>query len=389
MTTNELVILAQQLIKQPSITPNDHSCQNIIARYLKKIDFYIESMCFDDTHNIWAYRKNRNHISSLKEQSTLLFLGHTDVVSPGNTQDWKYPPFSGSIHNGVLYGRGASDMKGAIAAMIIAVKYFVAQHPNHKNRVAFLITSDEEGTGLNGTIKVVQSLLARNEHINYCIIGEPSSQIKIGDVIKNGRRGSYTSRLTIYGISGHVAYPQFLKNPIHLVIPALLDLLNNTVWDLETSLLFPSTSLQFTNIHTDYDKLTNNITPNKLILNVNFRFNDQSSVKNIKQKINKVLLSHNLTYNIDQENISEPYWSQPGILTNITIDIIKHYQKINPILSTTGGTSDGRFIMKMGSEILELGALNYTIHKTDECIKLTDLHMLSCIYLAIMKKILL
>lgn len=386
MITAELVTLTKQLINQPSITPNDHECHKIIIDYLKQIDFYTESMCFDDTRNIWAYPK-RFIKNPPKQQSTLLFLGHTDVIDPGNIQDWKYPPFSGTIENGILYGRGASDMKGAIAAMLIAAKYFIKQYPNHKNRIAFLFTSDEEGTGLNGTIKVIESLLTREERIDYCIIGEPSSHLKIGDVIKNGRRGSYTGRLIIHGLSGHVAYPHFLKNPIHLAIPAVLDLLNTT-WDKEKSVLFPSTSIQFTNVYTDFKKIINNVTPNKLILNFNFRFNDQSSVKKIKHNINKMLRYHNVIYNIDQENISEPYWSIPRTLTNIVVEIIKHYQKINPILETTGGTSDGRFVIKMKSEIVELGALNSTIHKINECISITDLYLLSCIYLKIMKKIL-
>lgn len=382
-----LVTLAQKLINQPSITPQDCLCQDIIACYLKKLNFYTELMCFQDTQNIWAYRTGSSNIST-KQQCTLLFLGHTDVVPAENTQDWKYPPFSGCVHNGILYGRGASDMKGAIAAMLVAVKNFVEKYPNHKNRIAFLMTSDEEGTGLNGTVKVIESLLNRKEQIHYCIIGEPSSRSKIGDVLKNGRRGSYTGKLKIHGISGHTAYPQFLKNPIHLAIPALLTLLNNTTWDTKTSLLFPATSIQFTNIYTNSTKLFSNMTPNQLIVNFNFRFSDQTSVQKIKQNINNILSYYNLTYDIDQENTSEPYWSAPGTFTKVVIDIIKHYQKIKPILETTGGTSDGRFIKQMGSEIVELGALNQTIHKIDECIYLTDLYLLSSIYLNIMKKIL-
>lgn len=387
MIQTELIALAKKLIKQPSITPNDYLCQDIITRYLKKLDFYVESMCFNDTQNTWAYRKGSKK-KSLEEQNTLLFLGHTDVVSPGNPKYWKYPPFLGSIKNGILYGRGAADMKGAIAAMLMAVKCFVKKYPNHKHRIGFLITSDEEGTGLNGTCRVIESLLKRNERIDYCIIGEPSSQFTVGDVIKNGRRGSYTGRLTIYGSSGHSAYPQFLKNPIHLMIPVLSELLNKTVWDKEKSSLFPSTSIQFTNIYTDSNIFLNNITPNKLTLNFNFRFNDQSSIKKIKKNIDKVLLLHNLTYKISCESISEPYWSFPKKLTNVVIEVIKYYQKINPALETTGGTSDGRFVIKTGAEIIELGALNNTIHKIDECISLTDLYLLSRIYLKIMIKIL-
>lgn len=382
---NELVKLTQQLINQPSITPYDGLCQTIIAKYLKKLNFYIETMNFDDTHNIWAYRKG--YTKPLKKY-TLLFLGHTDVVSPGNTQNWSYPPFEGTIKNNILYGRGASDMKGAIAAMLVAAKYFIKQHPNHQGRLAFLFTSDEEGSGANGTTKVINTLLNRNEQIEYCIIGEPSSEFKIGDVIKKGRRGSYNGTLTIYGESGHVAYPQFLKNPIHLSIPILSKLLN-TIWDTKKSTLFSPTSMQITNMHTDTIYKTNNVTPNKLVLKFNFRFNDQSSVYTIQKKIKKILTDHHLVYHIDSETISAPYFSNKGKLTDITIKTIKHYQKIIPKLETTGGTSDGRFIMQMKSEIIELGALNSTIHKIDECIKLIDLELLSIMYLEIIKKLLL
>lgn len=387
MIDTTLTALTQKLINQPSITPNDHACQSIINSYLKKLDFYTEFMCFKETSNIWAYRTGSNKTIP-KKQCTLLFLGHTDVVSPGNVQNWKYPPFSGTIHNNILYGRGACDMKGAIAAMLIAVKDFIKKYPNHKNRIAFLLTSDEEGSGLNGTVKVIQALLNREEHIKYCIVGEPSSQFKIGDMIKNGRRGSYTGRLIIHGIQGHVAYPQFLNNPIHTAIPAIVDLLNNTTWDQKKSLLFPPTSIQITNIYTDSNISISNVTPNQLILNFNLRFNDQSSVKSIKQQIHKTLLFYNLIYDIDQESISNLYWSTPGKLTNTVINVIKDYQKTHPVLTTTGGTSDGRFLIKMGAEIIELGALNHTIHKINECISLADLHLLSCIYSKIIQKIL-
>lgn len=381
---NELTKLTQQLITQPSITPYDGFCQAIIAQYLKKLNFNIEHMNFHSTHNIWAYRKG--FLKNFKEH-TLLFLGHTDVVSPGKIQDWSYPPFSGIIKKNILYGRGASDMKGAIAAMLVATKYFIKQHPQHRNRIAFLFTSDEEGAGLNGTMKIVDILLNRHERIEYCIIGEPSSELKLGDTIKNGRRGSYTGRLIIYGSQGHTAYPQFLKNPIHLSVPALSDLLN-TSWDSKDSVLFPPTSMQITNIYSDPINNNNNVTPNQLILNFNFRFNDQSSMYIIQNHIKQILSTYNLVYNFDFKTVSEPYFSMPRKLADIVIDTIKCYQKITPQLKTTGGTSDGRFIIKMGSEIIELGALNCTIHKINECINLTDLELLSVIYLKIMEKIL-
>lgn len=382
--TDTLIKLTQQLINQPSITPNDGFCQTIISQYLEKLNFKIEHMDFDDTHNIWAYHQG---FQKKSKECTLLFLGHTDVVSPGNLQNWKYPPFSGIIKNNILYGRGTSDMKGAIAAMLVAAKHFIEQYPNYYGRLAFLFTSDEESSGLNGTIKVVNALLNRNEHIEYCVIGEPSSEFKLGDVIKNGRRGSYTGSLIIYGTQGHVAYPQFLKNPIHLSIPILSKLLNTT-WDIKKSTLFPPTSIQITNIYTNNNN-NNNVTPNQLMVTFNFRFNDQSSVYIIQNNIKKILDTYCINYHINSEIVSEPYFSTPGKLADVVINIIKYYQKNIPKLKTTGGTSDGRFIIKMGPEIIELGALNNTIHKANEHIDLTDLKLLSTLYLEIMKKILL
>lgn len=386
---NELITLTQTLINQPSITPNDCDCQRIIAQYLEKLNFSIENMNYNDTHNLWAYHEGFQK-QPIKHYNTLLFLGHTDVVPPGNIKNWNYPPFSGKIKNNILYGRGSSDMKGAIAAMLIAAKYFIKAYPQYPGKIAFLLTSDEEGSGSNGVVKVVHSLLKRNEHIDYCIIGEPSSEYKLGDVIKNGRRGSYNGKLTIYGSQGHVAYPQFLTNPIHLSAPILLKLLNTT-WDTKNSMLFPPTSIQITNIITDIidNNISNNITPNKLILKFNLRLSDQSSIHTIQNNIKNILSIYNLKYHLDSEITSTPYFSTPGKLANIIMNTIQNYQKITPKLKTTGGTSDGKFIIKIVSEIIELGALNQTIHKTNECINLSDLKLLSTIYLAIMKKILL
>lgn len=372
-----LTKLTIQLIKQPSTNLKNHGCQNIIIKFLKKLHFTIELMNFEDTINIWAYQGNQKN-------KTLLFVGHTDVVPPGNLQNWNYPPFSGLIHNNVLYGRGASDMKGALAAMLIAVKNFIIKYPHHSGRLAFIITSDEEGSGKNGTIKVVNNLIQRNEKIDYCIIGEPSSHVQIGDIIKNGRRGSLTITLKIYGIQGHVAYPQFSKNPIHLAIPMLSTLLHTT-WDQQPSIFFPPTTIQITDINTNNNN--DNIIPDQIILNFNLRFNDQSSFNNIKKCIEKILKHHKLTYHIDFKLSAEPYISKPGILSDIVIHTIKNYQNITPQIETSGGTSDGRFIAKMGAEIIELGALHRTIHKTNECIHLTNLKLLNIIYQKIIEKL--
>ncbi|URJ23321.1 succinyl-diaminopimelate desuccinylase [Blochmannia endosymbiont of Camponotus sp. C-003] len=372
MNDSTLIKLAQKLIQQPSVHPDHHGCHKIIVDYLSKFNFDIELMRFDNTLNLWAF-----HGLKKQQNRTLLFIGHTDVVEPGDLQLWDYPPFSGLVHNNILHGRGAIDMKGALAAMLVAATNFINQHPNHQGRIAFLITSDEEGSGINGTTKVVESLIKRNEHIDYCIVGEPSSQHQLGDIIKNGRRGSLLGQLTIHGSQGHVAYPQFLKNPIHLIVPALSDLLHTT-WDQEKSILFPPTVIQMTNICSNSNN--NNVTPHTVILNFNIRFNDKCSIDDIKRHTSKIFARYTVTCNIDWKLSAEPYFSNPRKLYNVVVNAIKCHQKFKPRLETTGGTSDGRFIAKMGAEIIELGALNHTIHKVNEYIDLIDLKLLSAIY---------
>lgn len=374
---NLLQKLTIKLINQPSINLKNNNCHKIIISFLEKLNFKIELINFKDTINIWAYRGE-------KKYKTLLFLGHTDVVIPGDLHNWKYPPFSGLIHNHILYGRGTSDMKGALAAILIAIKNFIKKYPNYPGRIALIITSDEEGSGTNGTIKVVNTLIQRNEKIDYCIVGEPSSDFKIGDVIKNGRRGSLTVILKIYGIQGHVAYPQFSKNPIHLALPILSQLLI-TKWDQNPSKSFPPTTIQITDINTN--NKNNNVIPNQIILNFNFRFNDQFFINNIKQHINEILKSYKLTYHINFKLYAQPYLSKPGKLIEVVVHTIKDCQKITPKIETTGGTSDGRFVARMGTEIIELGAIRHTIHKANECIRLTDLQSLNTIYQKIIENL--
>lgn len=374
---NTLEELTIELINQPSTNIKHYNCQKIIIKFLEKLHFKIELMQFSDTINIWAYQQK-------KYTKTLLFLGHTDVVTPGDLNNWNYPPFSGSISNHILYGRGASDMKGALAAMLIAVKNFIQKNPNHPGRLVFILTSDEEGSGKNGTRKVVKELMQRNEKIDYCIIGEPSSHHQIGDIIKNGRRGSLTVTLKIYGIQGHVAYPQFSINPIHITLPVLSTLLTTT-WDQTTSIFFPPTTIQIIDINTN--NLNDNIIPHQITLKFNFRFNDQFSIYRTKQLIKNILAHHKLTYHINFKISAELYRSKPGKLTEIIIHTISNSQKITPKIETTGGTSDGRFITKMGAEIVELGALNKTIHKANECICLKDLKSLNVIYQQIIEKL--
>lgn len=374
---NTLEKLTIKLINQPSINLKHYNCQKIIIDFLKQLNFKIELMQFADTINIWAYQQK-------KYTKTLLFLGHTDVVTPGNLHDWNYPPFEGLISNHVLYGRGASDMKGALAAMLIAVKNFIQKYPNHPGRLAFILTSDEEGSGKNGTIKVVKNLMQRNEKIDYCIIGEPSSHRQIGDIIKNGRRGSLTVTLKIHGTQGHIAYPQFSINPIHITLPVLSTLLT-TKWDQGTSVFFPPTTIQIVDINTN--NTNDNIIPSQINLKFNFRFNDQFSICNTKKLIKKILVHHKLTYHINFNISAELYLSKPGTLAKIVMHAISSVQNIIPKIKTTGGTSDGRFIAKMGTEIIELGALNQTIHKTNECIHITDLKLLNTIYQKIIEQL--
>ncbi|WMY95353.1 MAG: succinyl-diaminopimelate desuccinylase [Arsenophonus sp.] len=369
--------LAKELIQKPSISPNDHGCQTIIIKRLKKINFSIEVMFFKDTANLWAFHG--------KKGKTLVFAGHTDVVPAGNAKNWRFPPFQPTLNNGFLYGRGAADMKGSLAAMIIAAEKFIKDFPSHPGRLAFLITSDEEDKATNGTAKVINELIKRNEIINYCIVGEPSSKIKLGDTIKNGRRGSLNATLIIKGTQGHVAYPNSINNPILIALPFLNELVKKT-WDTG-NVFFPPTKMQIVNIHSDTQY--NNITPSELIINFNFRFSNALTAKQIQKKIEITLQKYQLNYKLYCLLSARPFLTKGGELINIVCDVIEKYCGYRPKLSTDGGTSDARFIVNIGAQVIELGHLNKTIHKANECISINDLQKLSVIYYKIMKKILL
>lgn len=369
--------LAQQLIQQPSVSPNDHGCQTILINRLKKLGFSIEVMPFDDTANLWAYHGEQGE--------TLAFAGHTDVVPAGATQNWRYPPFSPTLNNGLLYGRGAADMKGSLAAMIVAAERFIIDFPNHAGRLAFLITSDEEAKATNGTVKVVDKLMKRKEQIDYCIVGEPSSQVKLGDIIKNGRRGSLTAKLTVQGTQGHIAYPHLANNPIHNSLPFLSELVNKK-WDVGNA-FFPPTSMQISNIHAGTG--SNNIIPGELVIQFNFRFSSELTEQQIRQQVEAILKKYQLNYKIEWSLSGHPFLTEKGKLINIVSQVIEQNCGYQPQLSTDGGTSDGRFIAKMGAQIVELGPLNETIHKVNECVSVVDLQKLSLIYQKIMQKILL
>lgn len=369
-----VIELAQQLIRRPSLSPDDAGCQALLIARLEAIGFTVEPMHIGDTLNFWATRG---------QGETLAFAGHTDVVPPGDANRWISPPFEPSIRDGMLFGRGAADMKGSLAAMVVAAERFVAANPQHKGRLAFLITSDEEASAVNGTVKVVERLMARNERIDYCLVGEPSSTEIVGDVVKNGRRGSMTANLTLHGVQGHVAYPHLADNPVHRAMPALNELVE-TVWD-EGNEFFPPTSMQIANVQAGTG--SNNVIPGEFFVQFNFRFSTQLTDQMIKDRVAELLDRHQLRYTLEWNVSGQPFLTSRGKLVDAVVNAVAHYNEIKPQLLTTGGTSDGRFIARMGAQVVELGPVNATIHKINECVKASDLQMLSRMYQRIMEQL--
>ncbi|MGL9720238.1 succinyl-diaminopimelate desuccinylase [Symbiopectobacterium sp.] len=366
--------LAQQLIKRPSLSPRDEGCQALLIERLKAVGFSIEKMDFGDTENFWAWRG---------EGKTLAFAGHTDVVPSGDASHWQHPPFEPTLRDGFLYGRGAADMKGSVAAMVVAAERFVQANPHHQGRLAFLITSDEEASAVNGTVKVVEALMARNERLDYCLVGEPSSTSKLGDVVKNGRRGSITANLTVHGVQGHVAYPHLADNPVHRAMEALNELVG-TEWD-QGNAFFPPTSMQIANINAGTG--SNNVIPGELFVQFNFRFSTELTDDVIKARVAALLDRHQLNYTLNWNLSGQPFLTPPGDLVDAVVTAVEHYSEITPELLTNGGTSDGRFIAQMGAQVVELGPVNATIHKVDECVSAADLQLLSRIYQRIMEQL--
>lgn len=373
---NEIITLAQNLIRRDSISPQDKGCQQEIAERLTKADFQIEWLPFGDTLNLWATHGTENGI----DEPCVVFAGHTDVVPVGDENLWDYPPFSAEIINGILYGRGAADMKGSLAALVVAAENFVKNNPNHKGKIALLITSDEEAAAKDGTVKVVETLMARNEAIHYCVVGEPSGNKVFGDIIKNGRRGSITADLYIEGIQGHVAYPHLAENPTHTALDFLKEL-TAYQWD-EGNAHFPPTSLQIANIKAGTG--SNNVIPGELYVQFNLRYCTAVTDEFIKNKVAKMLEKHGLKHRISWNLSGKPFLAGNGKLVNATIQAVKDVTKVSPRLDTGGGTSDGRFIALTGAEVVEFGPLSTTIHKVNECVSTDDLAKCGEIYYRIL-----
>ncbi len=376
MSESAVLKLAKDLISRPSVTPEDAGCQEMMIKRLEAIGFTCETMVFEDTTNLWARRGT--------ESPLFCFAGHTDVVPTGPAEHWHTPPFEPTIIDGYLHGRGAADMKGSIASILVAVEEFVQQHPDHKGSIAFLITSDEEGPFINGTTRVIDTLEARNEKIDWCIVGEPSSTRKVGDIVKNGRRGSLTGDLKVKGVQGHVAYPHLVDNPIHKAVPALTELAQMQ-WD-KGNASFPPTSFQISNINGGTG--ASNVVPGELDVQFNFRYSTEVTANELVARVQNILDAQGIEYQLDWTYNGSPFLTEAGELVNAVEYAIEAVAKYKTELSTAGGTSDGRFIAPTGAQLVELGPINATIHKINECVKVEDLELLKDMYRVTMERLL-
>lgn len=368
--------LALDLIGRPSVTPADAGCQPLIQERLERQGFRCEPMIFGEVTNLWARRGTQGPV--------FVFAGHTDVVPPGPLNRWTSPPFAPQIRDGLLYGRGAADMKGSLAAMVTACEDFLRDHPKHQGSIGFLLTSDEEGPSIDGTAKVVEALMARGEGIDYCLVGEPSSQHRLADTIKNGRRGSLSGRLRLLGKQGHVAYPHLAKNPLHALAPVLARLCTE-IWDQGNS-YFPPTSFQISNLQMGTG--AENVIPGELEAWFNFRFSSETDANTLIRRVTELLESIGLHYQIEWKLSGNPFLTPVGELVQASCWATEQVLGYRPELSTSGGTSDGRFIAPMGAQVAELGPLNATIHQIDECVAIEDLERLSLIYRKILERLL-
>lgn len=375
-----LIETTQQLIACPSVTPKDAGCQSLLTKHLQRLGFEIEHLPFGEVNNFWAKHG--------KKEPLFAFAGHTDVVPTGPLEKWGTPPFEPTIKNGLLYGRGSADMKGSLAAMLFACEKFILENPNHPGSIAWLITSDEEGPSIDGTAKVIELLKKRNVKIDYCLVGEPTCEEKLGDTLKIGRRGSLSGHLVIQGKQGHIAYPQLAKNPIHLFSPVLAELLC-TQWDNElTNPDFQETSFQLSNIHAGTG--AGNVIPDILDIKFNFRYSPVTTAEKLQDRVEAILKKHHVEFTLNWlPGGGKPFLSSAGKLRNTAVSAIKEITGVDPNLSTSGGVSDARFIAPLGAEVVEFGPCNRSIHQINECISMLELEQLALIYEALLKKLLL
>ena len=373
---SEVLDLTCALVERPSVTPDDASCQGLLGVRLRHSGFAVESLRYGAVDNLWATHGTGRPVC--------VFLGHTDVVPSGPAAAWRSPPFVPTLRDGVLYGRGAADMKGAVAAMVLALEGFVAAHPDHPGTVALLLTSDEEGEARDGVRRVMEEFRTRGQRIDFCLVGEPSSRERLGDVIRVGRRGSLSGALTVRGVQGHVAYPELVRNPIHLAAPALAELAA-TRWDAGNA-EFPPTSFQISNLHAGTG--ANNVVPGTLEALFNFRYCTQSTAASLRERVEALLARHGLDHSLRWDHSGEPFLTGDGPLRRAVVDAVGEVCGIVPEPSTGGGTSDGRFVAPLGAQVVELGPLNASIHQIDEGVRLADLERLPTLYGAVLRRLL-
>jgi succinyl-diaminopimelate desuccinylase len=367
--------LTQDLIARRSVTPADEGCQDVMGERLARVGFHVEKLRYGNVENLWALRG---------EGPVLCFAGHTDVVPTGPLEEWRTDPFVPTIRDGILYGRGAADMKSSLAAMVTATEEFVAQHPSHKGAIAYLITSDEEGPSVDGTKRVVETLKERGERIDWCVVGEPSSDKMVGDTIKIGRRGSLSGRLTVHGVQGHIAYPQLAENPVHTLAPALAEL-THRVWD-EGNEFFQPTTFQVSNLNAGTG--APNVIPGELKARFNLRYGPVQTLEGLKDTVEGILRKHKVKYTLEWYLSGEPFYTPPGVLSSAVTAAVQEATGLTPAMTTGGGTSDGRFIAPMGAQVVELGVVNATIHKVNESVRVEDIDVLHRMYLNVLRNLL-
>lgn len=368
--------LARNLLARRSLTPADDGCQETLIARLEPLGFKIERLRFGPVDNFWARRGT--------SQPLFCFAGHTDVVPTGPLEEWQSDPFVPFVRDGMLYGRGAADMKTGLAAMVTATEDFVRAHPGHRGSIAFIITSDEEGPSVDGTKRVVEALTARGEHIDWCLVGEPSSETTVGDTVKIGRRGSLSGRLTVHGVQGHVAYPQLAENPVHTFVPALLELTSRQ-WDKGTA-HFPPTTFQISNLNAGTG--APNVIPGELKARFNLRYSPVQTLDGLKQTVAEILRKHGVKHTLEWFVSGEPFYTAPAVLSDAVSKAVAEVTGRAPKLATTGGTSDGRFIARTGAQVVELGVVNSTIHKVNECVRVADVDTLQRMYFTLLRNLL-